>query len=147
MTLKTLKAKERLINYKVFRYICQVNMLQKIKEIVLFVEKNINQPMEEVKLVQRNVRKKEKEDMIKNILNNIQRFQELLQKIGNKIIKIKLMKGQKNDGGKTRNFKLEIIPMNLLEEKEFQNMGSVNYVGNYQRGKSIILNMQRRILF
>lgn len=145
--LKTLNVLERLINYKVFSYICQVNMLPTRKENVLSVKQNTNQLTEEVKLVLMNVRKKESIVMINNILNNIQKFQEKLLRIGKKITRQELMKEQEKDGEKIKDYKLEIIPMNLLEKEEFQDMESVNYVEDYQREKPTILNIQRRILY
>jgi len=147
MKLKTLKVEEKLINYKVFRYICQINMPQTKKGFVLFVEKNFNQQMEEAKLVQKNAEKKGNFNMIKNILKTIQKFQEKHLKIGNKITEKKLIKEQERDGEKINGFKLETRLMNLLEKKEFQDMENANYVEDYPIEKYITQNIQGRILY
>ena len=145
--LKTLNVEERFINYKVFSYLWLANTLQRIKENVLFVEKNFNQQMEEAKPVQMNVGKKGNFNMIKSILKQIQKSQEKLLKTGRRIIKAKLIKEQKKDGKKINVLKSEIRPTNLLERKGFQDMGNVNCVEIYQTEKPTILNIQRRILF
>jgi hypothetical protein len=145
--LKTLKVKERFINSNVFNYLWLANTLQKIRENVLFVIKNINPQMEEVKPVQKNVGIKEKDNMIKNILNKIQRFQDNLQRIGKRRIGKKLMKEQKRDGEMIKDYELEINQMNFLEKKEFQDRGNVNFVEKCPTDKFIILNIQGRILF
>jgi len=142
-----LNVEERFINYKVFRYLWLVNMLRTKRKVVLFVKKNISLQMEEVKLVQKNVERKESFSMIRNILNSIQRFQEKHLKIGNRKIKRELIKEQENDGKEIIDLKLEIKPMNLLEKKEFQNMENVNYVESCPIEKCITLNTQRRILY
>ena len=145
--LKTLEEEERLINYNVFRYLWLVNMLQLIREDVLFVIKNINLQMVEVKLVQENVGIKEKENIIRNIRNYNQKFQEMLLKNGKEIIVKELMKRQDRDGKTIRNYKLETNQMDLLRNLRFQNMENANFVENYQKDKFIILNIQRRALF
>jgi hypothetical protein len=144
--LKTLKVKEKFINYKVFSYLWLANTLQRIKENALFVGKNFNQPIAEIQLVQKNVEKKENTNMIKSILNKIQRFQDKHLKIGNRIIERKLINEQERNGEKIENYRLEIKPITLLRNLEFQNTENVNYVGNNQTGKFIIQNTIRRIL-
>jgi len=145
--LKTLKVEERFINYKVFSYLWLANTLRRIRVNVLFVEKNFNQQMEEAKLVQGNVERKGNTNMIKNILNNIQRFQEKHLKIGNRKIEQKLMQKQENDGETIKDYKLETIQTNLSERKGLTNMENVNYVEFWEIEKPIMLNTQRRTLF
>jgi len=145
--LKTLKVKERFINYKVFSYLWLANTLRRIKANVLSVGKNFNQQTEEAKLVQKNVGEKGNLNMIKNILNSTQRFQEKHLKIGNKIIEIELIQEQENDGEKIENYRLEITPIISLKNLEYPNMENVNYAENNQTGKFIIQNTTRRISF
>ena len=147
MKLKTLKVEERFINYKVFRCLWLVNMLRIRKEFALSVEKNINPQMEEVKLVQKNVRKKGSFNMIRNIFKNIQRFQEKHLKIGNRTTEKKLIKERENDGGGIRNCRLEISPIISSKNLEYQDMENVNYVKNYPTDKFIIQNTIRRTSF
>jgi len=145
--LKTLKVEERFINYNVFSYLWLANTLRRIKENVLSVGKNFNQQTEEAKLVQKNAENKEKQNMIKNISNNIQRFREKHLKIGNKIIEIELIQEQENDGEMIENYRLEITPIISLKNLEYPNMENVNYAENNQTGKFIIQNTTRRTSF
>jgi len=145
--LKTLKIEERFISYKVFSYIWLANMLRRIRENVLFVGKNFNQQIVEVKPVQKNVERKENINMIKSILDNIQRFQEKHLRIGNRIIEKKLMREQGNDGEMIKDYKLEITQTNLLEKKGLANMGNVSCVKFWEIGKPTISNIQRRTSF
>ncbi len=145
-TLKTLNLEEGFINYKVLRYIWLVNMPQK-KENVLSVKKNMNPPTEEAKLVQKNVKRKRKDNMIKNISRNIQKFQELLQRIGRGITERKLIKEQENVGEEIKSYKLETRQIILSRNSEYPNMENVNYVKNNQIDKFIIPDIQRRISF
>ena len=145
--LRTLKVEERFINYNVFSYLWLANTLRRIKENVLSVGKNFNQQTEEAKLVQKNAENKEKQNMIKNISNNIQRFREKHLKIGNKIIEIELIQEQENDGEMIENYRLEITPIISLKNLEYPNMENVNYAENNQTGKFIIQNTTRRTSF
>jgi hypothetical protein len=145
--LKTLKVGERFINYKVFSCLWLANTLQRIKENVLSVEKNFNQPIVEIQLVQKNAGKKENTNMIKNILDKIQKFQENVLRIGNRTTEKKLIKKQGNDGEKIENYKSETTPIISLRSLEFQNLENVNCVENNPKDKFIIQNITRRISF
>ena len=145
--LKTLKVEERFINYKVFSYLWLANMLRRIRENVLFVKKSSNQPIVEVKLAQKNAERKGNTNMIKNISNNIQRFQEKHLKIGNRTIEKELMREQEKDGEMIGNCRLEIIPIISLRNLDYRNMGNVNCVKNNQADRFIIQNTIRRTLF
>jgi len=138
---------ERLINYKVFRLSWLVNMPQLIKESVLFATKNTSQQMEGAKLVLKNVGLKEKDNMIKSILKNIQRFQGNLQRIGKIIIGKGLMKLQVKETKKIKECKLETNQVKYLEKKGFQNTVNVSFVEYCPIDKFIISNIQRRTLF